>query len=125
MTNKTNDMDTLIKLHNKGLIDDSAFTKAVKKLNEKAWPMTLPLDVRDSDVPFIPSPLIDKPFIQSTIGKWTSKGNPLTATFTPTQHDDRIQGLYVPDPFSGSILKPVFSHECVWCGDEVNSNVVS
>lgn len=106
LNTRNKDMDTLISLHNRRVISDSAFTEAVKKLNEKAFPANLDLDVHDGDVPFMPSPLVDKPFIQSTIGKWTAKDSPYKATFTPTQHDDKIQGLYTPDPYSGSILKP-------------------
>lgn len=123
--NKTNDMDTLIKLHNKGLLDDSAFTKAVKKLNEK---VTSPLDVHDSDVPFTQrdiDPSFGQIFDSVTGKKWVAKeDNMYKATFTPTQRDDKVQGLYVPDPFSGSILKKSEStsahasyYNCGYCGE--------
>lgn len=94
------DMASLIRLHNLGLINDKAFTEAVKKLNTTISSPLHPTVNR-------PDPNhVNVPFNQrigtgsdDLIKKWTSTGSPLTATYTP-------DGLATSDIYSGSILKP-------------------
>lgn len=115
------DMASLIRLHNLGLINDKAFTEAVKKLNTTISSPLHPTVNR-------PDPNhVNVPFIQRTgtgsddlIKKWTSTGSPLTATYTPdgkgisTPIQGGSMGIQIgsamgvinPDIYSGSILKP-------------------
>ncbi len=113
MTDNTNFRDTdtqnLIRLHTLGLIDDKAFTEAIKKLHLKA--NSQPAITRPYN-PISPlHPTTDVPFREESssgktdkITKYVSTGSPLTATYTPEQSS--VSGLYKPDPYSGSILKP-------------------
>lgn len=107
------DTQNLIRLHTLGLIDDKAFTEAIKKLHLKA--NSQPAITRPyNDMPNKISPLhptTDVPFREDSssgksdlVKRWVSTGSPYTATFTPEQSP--ISGLAKQDLYSGSILKP-------------------
>lgn len=122
--NTTNFRDTdtqnLIRLHTLGLIDDKAFTEAIKKLHLKAnsQPAIEPCNDHMSKAitrPYNPisplHPTTDVPFREDSssgksdlVKRWVSTGSPYTATLTSEQSS--VSGLYKPDPYSGSILKP-------------------
>lgn len=130
MTNTDMDVLTLIRLNDFGIIDDKAFTEAIKKLHTKATPYN------DKAVDSSSADKNTKAF--NEIGDKIKKANdktrsdrertddarvaieiarkyvntnpsPYTATYTPEQSNIRgggATGVYKPDLFSGSILKP-------------------
>lgn len=103
------DTQNLIRLHTLGLIDDKAFTEAIKKLHLKA--NSQPAITKPYN-PISPlHPTTDVPFREDSssgksdlVKRWVSTGSPYTATFTPEQSP--ISGLAKQDLYSGSILKP-------------------
>lgn len=118
--NRSQNVNDLIRLHTLGLIDDKAFTEAIKKLHLKvnSQPAIEPCNDHMSKAitrPYNPisplHPTIDVPFREDSssgksdlVKRWVSTGSPYTATLTSEQSS--VSGLYKPDPYSGSILKP-------------------